>query len=183
MIAPPIKGEKGTSKILTFGVRNVGLDHLTVTMGNNNTIESQTIQIESFDIQSRRLEESGGDPIPFTQLSIQFGDLSGTYCIGFYLDSPAGNSVIFQLGDVYLGEPTSISGNQLDVLHKVFTTGDALHITGEYTSAQVYNANGLLVGEAGAATSQISTSGWPKGVYYVKIMSGDASNVLKTIVR
>ena len=183
LITPPLVFEKGKQNVLTFGARNRGTDQLVVTLGNNNTIEAQGIEMETFIVQSDLPEVDDKTQIPFTIYTVDFGQITGTYCIGFHLNTPPGNSVIFQIGNVYVGEPqTSISGQQLSNVN-VFNLENTLQITGEYNKAEIFNAAGIHMGNVNENQSQVSTTGWASGIYFVKVTSGNAVKIFKTILK
>ena len=183
LITPPIKFEKGKQKILTFGARNVGEDLLTVTLGTNNTVDGQTMELKTFTVKSQRLDAGDKNThIDFTTFGVDLGEISGTYCIGFNLNTPSGSSVLFQLSNVYVGAPTAITNEQISDVN-VFNLENTLCITGDFNKAEIYNASGVCVGHADASLSQVSTSNWTSGIYFVKVMSGEASKVFKTIIK
>ena len=182
LITPPMELKAGVKNVLAFGARNVGEDQLVVTMGSTNTLDSHTTALKTFRIKSERLDLDDPKTIPFTTFAVDLGEISGTYCFGFHLNTPSGNSVIFQIGNVYAGEPTAISEEQISGIH-IFNTENTLHITGEFSKAEIYNAAGVSVGTINENQSQISTTDWASGIYFVKVMSGETAKVFKTILK
>lgn len=182
LISPPMTLEKGKINVLTFGVRNVGVDNLVVTMGENNTVEAQTIELKNLDVINRPINTEDGDgKIPFKTITVDLGQATGTYCFGFKLMTPAGNSTIFQLGNVYVGEPSAINNENISEV-KIFNNGETINIEGDFSKAEIYNTSGVCVGYT-KAEKTIAVSNWASGIYYVKVMNGNSAKVYKTVIK
>lgn len=183
LITPPMNFEQGKKYVLTFGVRNIGADQLTVTIGDNNTVEGQATVLKTLAVTSEPVEDEDGKlRVPFKTIAIELEQMTGVHCIGFKLSTPAGNSNIFQIGNIYVGEPTAINNESISEV-KVFNSGNKINITGDFGKAEIYNTSGVRVGNIDANQPQMSTSNWTPGIYYVKVMDGNSAKVYKTIIK
>ena len=145
-----------------------------VRAGTDKTFEAQTIMI--IDLPS-----VGGTPTALEGYEANFKvPADGKYYLGFYCYSSEDVDAEkftyeLQVSNVKLNEttPDNIDLNSMDDT-TVYAIDGKIYINGEYTSATVYNQLGAVC----STNATLAT-----GIYFVKVMNGNASKTYKVFIK
>lgn len=180
LISPPLNLEKNKRYKLSFDARSSGMDNVSVSIGNGNTVKAQTRSLKAFEL----VGEMGNVPFETQEFLLPDDLETGIYCIGFHLTTPFAESIMFQLSNVNVYEaPNSIHDDKNDPDMRISHMAGKLSISGEFEKAEVYNTTGVNVGHMYHDNPSLDTNNWASGVYFVKVTRGNTSKVYKTIVR
>lgn len=175
--SPAISLSKDKTYKLQFDARSVmgtGKESMNVFAGTDKTAEAQTIQI--IDLPS-----VGGTPSALETFEANFKvPADGIYYLGFHCYSFEDSKTEkwtyeLQVSNVNLDETTetSIDSNAMNNI-RIYAADGKVHVEGEYTSATVYDQMGIARSIDATLTS---------GVYFVKVMNGNATKTYKVLVR
>lgn len=179
LISPPIELETGKDYVLSFRYRCITDEKLTVSYGTSNTSGSQLV-IKNLTLPA--IDASSKDFVTQTvQLPRMIAD--GAYTIGFHLTTeyPAGGFSFIQLTDIKVEDKAvGIEANRLDGI-EVYSTDNEIVVEGEFTDVSVYSIDGCEV--VRSKEHRIPTSNFVAGVYFVKVVHGASSKVVKVLVK
>lgn len=181
LISPPLNFEAGKDYYLSFDARSAGSDELTITMGDLNTVASQT-QL----VKSGFFTEPADDENPvFKNYQFQLPKGAGIRCLGINLVTIFGESIMFQMNNLEINEglATAIESIPAGQAAKVSQFGDQLYVEGDFADADVYDTTGLRVASLSRDHAQISTAGWQPGIYIVKVAGTDTAFTKKVTVK
>lgn len=182
LISPPINFEAGKKYYLSFDSRSAGVDELNLTMGKLNTIDSQTIMLES----GLLTEEADEDNPVLKNYQIQLPDgVDGIYCVGINLVTMFGDCAMFQITNIGVEEgiASGIESMSLAENVKIAMAGGRLVVEGDFKTADVYDTTGVRVATLNANNAEAATAGWHPGIYIIKVANGDSVFTQKVVIK
>lgn len=175
--SPFLTLKKGWIYTLNFDMRaelgSTYTESLEVTAGTEKTAEGQTIGIlDLSEINNIKMETQEGT---FTVPA------DGQYSIGFRCYT-APDQYVLQVTNVEV-KGTDAIDNHSAANMLVYANEGRIYLSGEYTSAVVYNQVGTTVRTIAQPVESVDASNLAAGVYFVKVTNGDQTHTYKVMVK
>lgn len=188
LISPPLKFDGSKDYYLSFDARTPLAEELRITFGNLNTIASQEENVVKAGLRTKpcyNAEKKDFDNKDFVNYQIQLPKADGIRCVGFNLVTTYEDGLFYQMNNLTIseGQADGIEVARVETEAQAWAGDDVLCVAGTFAGAEVFDMAGTKVADLTPDKAQLSTKGWPAGIYFVKVTADGASTTQKVIIR
>lgn len=169
IISPPIKFPAGEKYTVTFQIRSMTNELLNVYTGPRNEVDGMTL-VSKFTLNEPKYTEDEAGRMIFQDYCIELPDeIAGTTsCVAVQLATPLNENYYsyIQIGNIRIDNAKSGISMIKNAGNSFSMANGLLNIFGEFSSAELYNINGIKVRDIKESSTSLTGL---KGIYVLVI--------------
>lgn len=178
LITPPLRFQAGKSYTLTFDYRCITDENIIITMGDLNNAKSQEgiqeITLEAIDMSS---SDFSGYEVSLPEMS---EDKVKTIGFNLLTPFPATMMSFIQITNIEVKEKSHAIDAEAEKTAVSLANGKIM-IDGNFKYAELYTIEGKMAGRT--TLSEIPTDNMEKGIWLVRVITGNKAEAFKIQVR